>query len=78
MKEKGEVIFYEADQGSAIEVKLENESVWLSLIQMATLFGRDKSVIYKHLSNIFKEGELDRSAVVAKNATTELRLSSFS
>jgi prophage maintenance system killer protein len=71
MKEKGEVIFYEADQGSAIEVKLENESVWLSLNQMAVLFGRSKSVISRHLSNIYKEGELEHGPTVAKNATVQ-------
>jgi prophage maintenance system killer protein len=71
MKEKGEVIFYEAGSGDGrIEVKLENETVWLNLNQMTDLFGRDKSVISKHLSNIFKENELDEHSVVAKNATT--------
>ena len=71
MKEKGEVIFYEAESGDGrIEVKLEDETVWLNLNQMTDLFGRDKSVISKHLSNIFKENELDEHSVVAKNATT--------
>src|ERR1700722_5270257 len=71
MKEKGEVIFYEAKSGDGrIEVKLEDETVWLNLNQMTDLFGRDKSVIFKHLSNIFKENELDEHSVVAKNATT--------
>ncbi len=71
MKEKGDVIFYEQDPGKTpIEVKLENDSVWLNLNQMAELFERDKSVISKHLGNIFKDGELERESVVAKNATT--------
>jgi len=71
MKEKGDIIFYEGGSGKTqIEVKLENDSVWLSLTQMGDLFGRDKSVIYRHLSNVFKENELDRASVVAKNATT--------
>lgn len=71
MNEKGEVIFYDAgSEDSRIEVKLENETVWLNLNQMAELFDRDKSVISKHLSNIFRENELDRLSVVAKNATT--------
>jgi len=71
MKEKGDIIFYEADLGKTqIEVKLENDSVWLSLNQMGDLFDRDKSVISRHLSNIFKENELDRDSVVVKNATT--------
>ena len=68
---KGEIVIYESKGGSTqIEVKLEAETVWLNLNQMTDLFGRDKSVISKHLSNIFKEGELDRDSVVAKNATT--------
>jgi hypothetical protein len=71
MKEKGAIIFYEAGLGKTqIEVKLENDSVWLSLNQMGDLFDRDKSVISRHLYNIFKENELDRDSVVVKNATT--------
>ena len=53
-----------------IQVKLENETVWLSLNQITELFERDKSVISRHVNNIFKEKELDRNSVVAKNATT--------
>lgn len=67
----GEIILYRAaDGGPALDVRLERESVWLSLNQMADLFGRDKSVISRHLRNVFKEGELVRTEVVAKNATT--------
>ncbi len=62
---------YQIEDGKTeISVKLENESVWLSLNQMVDLFGRDKSVISRHLSNVFNEGELDKKSVVAKNATT--------
>jgi len=53
-----------------VEVKLLNNDLWLSLNQIAELFGRDKSVISRHLSNIFKEEELDRGSVVAFFATT--------
>ena len=53
-----------------MSVRLEAESLWLSLMQIAELFERDKSVISRHLRNIFKEGELDRESVVARNATT--------
>lgn len=67
----GNVVVYEAPDGEArVDVRLEDETVWLSLNQIAELFGRDKSVISKHLRNIFSTGELDRAAVVAKNATT--------
>lgn len=72
MKEiRGDVLLYQtADGGPALDVRLEREMVWLSLDQLADLFGRDKSVISRHLRNVFKEGELERAAVVAKNATT--------
>lgn len=53
-----------------VEVRLAGETVWLSLQQLAGLFGRDKSVISRHLKNIFDSGELAREQVVAKNATT--------
>lgn len=53
-----------------IKVQLDNETVWLNLNQMVELFERDKSVISRHINNIFKEQELDKKSVVAKNATT--------
>ena len=52
------------------EVRVEHENVWLSLQQLAELFDCDKSVISRHLRNIFNSAELDREATVAKNATT--------
>lgn len=68
---KGEVKIYKPAQGEAeLRVRLEDETVWLSLDQMADLFGRHKSVISRHLKNIFKEGELTKNSVVAKIATT--------
>ncbi|HWK08001.1 MAG TPA: virulence protein RhuM/Fic/DOC family protein [Puia sp.] len=71
MEGNGNVVFYQTESGNnQIEVKLENDTVWLSLAQMVSLFGRDKSVISRHLSSVFKERELDRASVVAKNATT--------
>ena len=71
MNEKGEIIIYQtADGRASIDVKLENETVWLTQDQLVILFERDKSVISRHINNIFSEGELDRRVVVAKNATT--------
>ena len=70
---KNEIILYQTDElPTHIEVKVDeqNETFWLSLNQISTLFGRDKSVISRHLKNIFIENELDRNSVVAKNATT--------
>jgi len=67
----GEIIVFEIPDGSVqVDVRLEHETVWLSLGQMAELFGRDKSVISRHLRNVFDTGELEREAVVARNATT--------
>jgi DNA ligase (NAD+) len=68
---KNEIIIYQADSHSErIEVTLENETVWLSLNQISTLFDRDKSVISKHLKNIFTEEELIKNSVVAFFAIT--------
>ena len=62
---------YTSPDGSAqIEVKLEGDTFWLNLNQLATLFEKDKSVISRHLKNIFISEELSRNSVVAKNATT--------
>ena len=73
MNEYGEVIIYQTDDGlSKIEVNLKNETVWLSLDQMAELFQRDKSTVSRHINNIFKEGELKREATVANFATVQL------
>ena len=63
------IVLYTTDDGNTqLEVKLENETVWLTQSQMAELFGRDRTVITRHIRNIFKEGELDESLVCAKNA----------
>ncbi|PJE79247.1 hypothetical protein CI610_01794 [invertebrate metagenome] len=62
---------YQADDGQSIEVRLEQETLWLTLSQLADLFGRDKSVISRHLKAIFDTGELEREATVAKNATVQ-------
>ena len=69
--EQGELILYQSEDGRAVvDVRLKDNTVWLTLNQMAELFARDKSVISRHLRNIFQSQELDRSTVVAKNATT--------
>ena len=54
------VIYQTADGQTSIEVKLENETVWLSANQMATLFDRDEKTIRKHINNVFSEGELEK------------------
>ena len=72
MTEKhGEVVIYTSDDGiTKINVNLHDETVWLSLDQMAELFQRDKSTISRHIKNIFTEGELQVHSVVANFATT--------
>ena len=65
------VLYTSADGTVRLEIQLEQETVWLSLNQLAELFGRDKSVISRHLRNIYQEGELDRQVTVAKNATVQ-------
>ena len=67
----GEIIIYQGKDGlTKIDVKIENETVWLTLDQMADLFDRNKSTISRHIKNIFEEGELTRASVVANFATT--------
>ena len=68
----GEVVVYEAPDGQVrVDVRLERDTVWLSLTQIAELFGRDKSVVSRHLRNVFTSGELEREATVARNATVQ-------
>lgn len=64
------ILYTAADGGIQIKVTLEDETVWLTLDQMAQLFGRDKSTVSRHIKNIFEEGELQRDSVVANFATT--------
>lgn len=66
---KGEIVIYQTNDGlTKIDVKFENETVWLTQEQMAELFQRDKSVITRHIQNIYKEGELLRESTSAKFA----------
>ena len=67
----GEILIYQTEDGQTkVDVRMQDDTVWLSLNQMAELFQRDKSVISRHIKNIFTEGELDEAAVVAFFATT--------
>ena len=69
--DKGEMLVYTGEDGAShVNVRLQGETVWLALDQLAQLFGRDKSTISRHLKNILAEGELVRESVVAKFATT--------
>lgn len=67
----GELILYTSEDGAArIQLRTESGTVWLSLNQIADLFGRDKSVISRHIKAIFDDGELAANSVVARYATT--------
>lgn len=73
LERNSHIELYHADSGETeIFVKLEDDTVWLSLNQLSELFRRDKSVISRHIGNIFKEGELVREATVAKYATVQM------
>ncbi len=63
-------VFISQDGVLRLDVSFDDETVWLSLNQLVDLFERDKSVISRHIRNLFSEGELERDSVVAKNATT--------
>jgi len=64
------ILFKTEDEKISIDVRLNEETVWLTLDQMAELFERDKSTISRHIKNIFDENELDKNSVVANYATT--------
>ena len=66
------IVVYKSNDGIVqLDVQVADETVWLTLNQLAMLFDRDKSVISRHLRNIYVEGELSREATVAKNATVQ-------
>lgn len=62
-----ELIIYQTEDGQTkIQTRLENETVWLTQAQMASLFGKGRSTITEHIGNVFKEGELDKTVVSRK------------
>ena len=67
-KEQNQIILYRPNDTISLEVRLENETVWLSQAQIAELFERDRTVIGKHIKNCYKEGELDPNITCAKFA----------
>jgi len=69
--EENKIIIYQTEDGQTqIDVRLENETVWLTQAQMAELFQKDRTVITRHINNVFNEGELNREEVCAKFAHT--------
>ena len=72
MNDKGNIILYTTPDGeSRIEVTLQDETVWLTLDQMAELFQRNKSTISRHIKNVFEEGELQPDSTVSFFATVQ-------
>ena len=70
--DKGQFLLYQTPNGdSQIEVKLQNDTVWLSLDQMAELFQRNKSTISRHIKNVLEDGELQEEATIANFATVQ-------
>ena len=70
MSNQSEIVIYQTQDGlTKIDVSFEDDTVWLSIDQMAELFQRDKSTISRHIKNIFAERELYHDSVVAKFAT---------
>jgi hypothetical protein len=69
---EAQFLLYQAEDGrTRIEVRFDGETAWLSIVQMAELFQRDRSVILRHIGNVFDEGELDRTATCARSAQVQ-------
>lgn len=72
MQNKSEILLYQTENGQTkLEVKLEDETVWLSQKQMSELFQKSKATISEHISNVFKEGELEEISTVRKFRTVQ-------
>lgn len=71
MSEQHFIIFKTEDNKVEVDVRFQNDTVWLTLDQMSALFDRDKSTISRHIKNVFEEGELERAATVANFATVQ-------
>jgi hypothetical protein len=69
---KNEIIIYQADNLTRVEVKVVKETVWLNRQQISMLFDRDIKTIGKHINNVFSEGELDKGSTIANFATVQI------
>lgn len=73
MDNRGNIVIYQTKDGkTSIDVKLENETVWLTQAQMAELFQKDRTVIGRHINNVYREGELERDITCAKIAHVQI------
>ena len=71
MNDNNQIIIYQTEDGQTkVDVRMENDTVWLTQAQMADLFQKDRTVIGRHINNVFKEGELNKEEVCAKFAHT--------
>lgn|SRR5690606_29091729 len=71
IKKQEQIIIYEAEIGETqIDARLKEDTVWLTQAQITSLFDRDRTVINRHINNVFKEGELERNQVCANFAHT--------
>jgi hypothetical protein len=69
---KNEIVIYQADELTRVEVKVDDETVWLNRHQIASLFSRDVKTIGKHINNVYLERELEKKSTVAKFATVQI------
>lgn len=70
MNDRGNIVIYQTKDGkTSIDVKLEDETVWLTQAQMAELFQKDRTVIGRHINNVYREGELERDITWCKICT---------
>ena len=73
MDNRGNIVIYQTKDGKkSIDVKLENETVWLTQAQMAELFQKDRTVIGRYINNVYREGELERDITCAKIAHVQI------
>ena len=69
---EAQFLIYQVEDGrTRIEVRFDGDTAWLSIVQMAELFQRDRSVILRHIGNVFDEGEVDRAGTCAKSAQAQ-------
>ena len=69
---KDEIVLYKPNEQFQLEVQLKDETVWLNITQIALLFDRDRTVISRHIRNIYNEGELDENITCAKIAQVRI------
>ena len=75
MDNRGNIVIYQTKDGkTSIDVKLENETVWLTQAQMAELFQKDRTVIGRYINNVYREGELERDITCAKIAHVQIEV----